>query len=86
MGAYIDVAYAWTIAAFLFYNSYYGIRYPDKYIKAKWTMMRGLPKKRDSASTAAAISMLVGAIFFGGGLLILHALLTQISVPLLPLP
>ena len=86
MRPYIGIAFFWSIAAFGFYNSYYGIRYPDKYIQASWTVMRGLPKDRAGASAGAAISMLAGALFFAGGLAIIHALLTQNSNPLPPLP
>jgi hypothetical protein len=82
MRQYVGLILLWSVAAFAFYNSYYGIRYPEKYIKASWTAMRGLPKERDSASTGVAISMLVGALFFGFGLVILHDLLTKGAAPL----
>src|ERR1051325_9708302 len=75
MRPFVAMFMSWSAAAYCFYNTYYGIRYPEKYIKAKWTIMRGLPRERDSASTGAAISALVGALFFGGGLTILHSLL-----------
>jgi len=86
MSPYVGIAINWTIATFLFYNSYFGIRYPEEYIEAKWTLMRGLPKERDSASAGAAISMLVGAFFFFAGCVVLHGLLTRRSAPLPPLP
>jgi len=86
MSPYVGIAISWTMAAWLFYNSYYGIRYPEKYIEATWTLMRGLPKERDSASAGAAISILVGALFFFAGCAVLHGLLTQSSAPLPPLP
>lgn len=48
--------------------------------------MRGLRKKRDSASAGAALSMVIGALFFGGGLFVVHALMTRSNAPLPPLP
>jgi hypothetical protein len=86
MRAFLGLAIVWSLAAFLFYNSYYGIRYPDKYINASWTIMRGLPKERDSAAAGAAISMLAGGFCFLMGLAALYEILTQSSAPLPPLP
>jgi hypothetical protein len=83
---YVAIALCWIGAAYLFYNSYYGFRYPEKYIRANWTIMSGLPKNKDGASAGAALSMLVGGGFFAGGLMVLHALLTHHSSPLTPLP
>jgi hypothetical protein len=80
------LAISWTMAACAFYNSYYGIRFPEKYIRAKWTVMRGLPMERDSAAAGAAISMVTGAFFFLWGVAALHAILTQTSASLPPLP
>jgi len=86
MRPYVAVLVSWAAAAYCFYNSYYGIRFPEKYIRANWTMMRGLRKKRDSASAGAALSMVIGALFFGGGLFVVHALMTRSNAPLPPLP
>ena len=86
MRQYLGLLLCWSVAAFAFYNSYYGARYPEKYIHAKWTAMRGLPKERDSASTGAAFSALAGGIFLLAGLAILHAILTQNTAPPPPLP
>lgn len=87
MTEYIGLIWIWSVSAFLFYNAYYGIRFPEKYIKASWTLMRGLSREdRDSASTGAAFSALFGAMWFGAGLLIVHDLLTHASAPLPPLP
>jgi hypothetical protein len=86
MRPYIGLVFCWGVAAFAFYNSYYGIRYPEKYIHAQWTVMRGLPKERDSAATGAAISMLAGGMLFLFGLVALHAILAQSSGPVPPLP
>jgi hypothetical protein len=83
---YVAIFASWASALYLFYNSYYGIRYPEKYIRANWTIMRGWPKEPDSASAGAAISMLVGSLFFGGGLVVLHALWTHSNTPPPPLP
>jgi len=86
MNPYVGIALLWVAAAYCFSNSYYGIRYPERYIRANWTVMRGLPKVRDSASTGAAISMLAGVFLFGLGLMVLHSLLTQSNSSLSHLP
>ena len=44
MKAYLGGVYAWLGATFCFINSYYAFRFPEKYIKARWTGMRGLPR------------------------------------------
>ena len=82
MRLYVAIVVCWIGAAYLFYNSYYGFRYPEKYIKANWTIMSGLPKNSDGASAGAALSILVGGGFFAGGLMVLHALLTHHRSPL----
>ncbi len=83
---YVFLVSAWALAAYSIYNAYYGIRFPEKYIRAGWTVMRGLPKERDSASIGAAISLIAGAGYFGIGLLIIHKLLTPNPDTLPPLP
>jgi hypothetical protein len=77
MKAYLGVICAWLVASFCFINSYYAFRFPEKYIKARWTAMRGLPRHPSSAAIGGALSLLVGAIFFTAGLMILHGILTR---------
>ena len=85
MNPYFGVTLIWAIAAAFFYNCYYGIRYPDKYIKTGM-MFRGLPKNRESVSVGVTASMLVGLVLFGTGFLILYGLVTDCGAPPPPLP
>ena len=82
---YAGVIVCWTLAAHCFYNTYYGFRFPEKYIQAKWTVMRGLPVERESATKGACITMVAGPLLLWFGLAILRDVLTRGSVaPPLP--
>jgi len=86
MKLYVGLVFVWLLAAWSFIDTYYAIRHPEKYIRARWTTMRGLPRERSSASFGGAISALQGVFFFGCGLVILHYILTNNDAPLPPLP
>ena len=64
------------VAGFLFANTYYAYRFPEKYVKANWTVRRGLPREPGSAMIGGGIALGVGLFFFGGGCLALYALLS----------
>jgi len=86
MRQYVALVVCWALAAHCFYNTYYGFRFPAKYIRAKWTVMRGLPIERESAKTGACITMVVGPFLLWFGLVILRDLLTQGGAALPTLP
>ena len=65
------------ISGFLFVNAYYAYRFPEKYVKANWTVMRGLPREPSSAMIGGGIALGGGLCFFGGGCLALYALLSK---------
>lgn len=62
-------------AGFLFVNAYYAYRFPEKYIKASWTVMRGLPREPNSAIIGGTAALAVGLFFFAIGCLGLYELL-----------
>lgn len=75
MRPYLGLAFLWLMSAYSFMNSYYAFRFPEKYMKAGWTVRRGLPPEPSSASAGGVITIVLGAFFFGLGFLVLHGLL-----------
>jgi hypothetical protein len=63
-------------AGVLFFNAYYAYRFPEKYMKANWTVRRGLPPEPESAMIGGTIALGVGLGFFAGGCLGLYGLLS----------
>ncbi len=49
---FVGLAVCFGVAGFLFFNAYYAYRFPEKYIKANWTLRRGLPREPNTAITA----------------------------------
>jgi hypothetical protein len=84
MKPYIVIALVWIVAAYCFYNGWYGFRFPEKYMANPWTRPRGVTN--DNVAGLAAVIILVGCLFFGFGLIAIHAILTEPSGPLPPLP
>lgn len=72
MTPYIYLAVFWIVAIYCFINSYYAFKFPDKYVKAHWTVMRGLPREPSSAQFGGTVALLGGVLFFGFGLAVLH--------------
>jgi hypothetical protein len=78
MKQYLALAMLWLVAAYCFVNSYYGFRFPVRYMKANWTVRRGLPPEPSSNAAAAAIlSLVVGAFCSGLGYLVLRDILAH---------
>jgi hypothetical protein len=78
---YLVIAIFCFLAGYCFVNSYYGFRHPEKYLDANWTIKttRGLPKDYgavEAVEVSRASSLLMGAIFLGLGLFMLHGLRT----------
>jgi hypothetical protein len=75
---YIGLAVFWIIAGYSFINSYYAFRFPHKYIKANWTMMRGLSWDDPNSALRAGLISLGAGLFFGlGGCYILSDIISK---------
>lgn len=77
MRPYLGIVFLWLMAAYSFVNSYYAFRFPEKYMKASWTVRRGLPPDPGSASAGGVICIVFGAFFLGLSFLVLHGLLFE---------
>jgi len=85
MRAYVALVVCWALAAWTIYSGCYTIRFPDNYRLNPWVMK---PRRLicNNVEGTAAFLILWGCLVFGFGLLILHAILTEPSGPLPPLP
>jgi len=86
MRPYLVLVLLWTLSAWSFYHFYYAIKYPDKYVKASWAMMRGLKRVPESAQHAAGVMGIAGIFFFSLGCVLIHSILNPPTGPLPPLP
>jgi hypothetical protein len=73
----IGFVVACGMAVYCLVNGYYGMRFPEKYFKATWTVRRGLKEDPYYAKGAGAITLLVGAILAGMAGMVLQGILVD---------
>jgi hypothetical protein len=77
MKQFLIVTVNWTCALYCFANSYFAFRFPERYIKARWTVMSGLPPEPSSAAFGGILTTIGGAMFFAGGWMVLRSVFAQ---------
>jgi hypothetical protein len=78
MKQYLASVFFWLAAIYCFVNASYAFRCPAKYLKARWTLTRGLRPNPSSNAYAAGIMSLIGGAFFGSlGYFVLRDILSK---------